>query len=66
MSNFTKLKVKNGNRVRADLDKALFFVEEDTGTKITFPGQIVLVVEESFQTVSNRTKSTEAAEPVQA
>lgn len=66
MSNFTKLKVKNGNRVRADLDKALFFVEEDTGTKITFPGQIVLVVEESFQTVSNRTKSTEAAEPALA
>lgn len=53
---FTKLKQKNGLRVRADLSKALFFVELEKGTTIHFENAEV-TVEESFQTVSNRAAS---------
>lgn len=57
---FTQLKVA-GNRVRVDLAKVKFFSELDTGTRLVFDGGQELVVDESYQTVSNRTKG-EAAE----
>lgn len=50
---FTKLKQKNGLRVRVDLSKALFFVELEKGTTIHFANTEV-TVEEGFQTVTNR------------
>lgn len=67
MSNFTKLTLQhNGKRVRVDLDKVMYFSETGAGTELTFDNGVELPVKESFQTVSNRTKSTEAAEPTQA
>lgn len=67
MSNFTKLTLRhNGARVRVDLDKVSHFVEVGKGTDLVLDNGEEVEVNESFQTVSNRTKSTEAAEPVQA
>ena len=68
---FTKLKAKaTGLRTRVDLSKVALFNEgtEGQGTELVFDTGFALVVEESFQTVSNRAASGDAvdAEPVAA
>ena len=65
---FTKLKAKaTGLRTRIDLSKVALFNEgaEGQGTEIVFDSGFALVVEESFQTVSNRAAAGDAtdAEP---
>jgi hypothetical protein len=51
---FTKLK-SGGQRVRVDLAKVVYFTELESGsTSLSFINGDTLVVEESFQTVSNR------------
>jgi hypothetical protein len=58
---FTQLKVA-GKRVRVDLAKVLFFAEVDGGTELTFNSGHELIVDESYQTVSNRAKGTAETE----
>lgn len=53
---FTQLK-SGGTRVRVDLAKVVYFEELSDGTRLTFDNSETLVVDESYQTVSNRTKS---------
>lgn len=57
---FTQLKT-SGTRVRVDLAKVMFFSEEDGGTVLTFDNGQELVVDESYQTVSNRAKGVAEA-----
>lgn len=61
---FTKLK-SGGARVRVDLSKVSHFSEllSSGKTELTFDNGETLVVDESFQTVSNRAA---AGEPVDA
>lgn len=66
MSKFTKLTLRTGSRVRVDLEKVVYFVENGKGTDLTLDNGEELEVTEGFQTVSNRLGSTEAAEPAQA
>lgn len=68
---FTKLKSKaTGLRTRVDLSKVALFNEgaEGQGTELVFDSGFAIVVEESFQTVSNRAAAGEPvdAEPVAA
>jgi hypothetical protein len=52
---FTQFK-NAGERVRVDLAKVKFFSEVAEGTRLTFDNGDELIVDESYQTVSNRTK----------
>lgn len=67
MARFTQFKA-GGRRVRVDLSKVSYFEEADQGTTLNFDNSEVLVVDESYQTVSNRAaKGQEVdAEPVSA
>lgn len=58
---FTQLK-QAGNRIRVDLAKVKFFTETSDGTRLTFDNGDELFVDESYQTVSNRTKGEAAGE----
>lgn len=55
MSRFTQLKV-DGTRTRVDLSKVTYFTELSSGTELTFDNGETLIVDESYQTVSNRAK----------
>lgn len=58
---FTKLKAKgSGQRLRADLSKVSYFVELESGTELNFDNGFTVVVEDSFQTVSNRAAAVKA------
>jgi hypothetical protein len=57
---FTQLKVA-GARTRVDLAKVKFFSETSDGTRLTFDNGDELFVDESYQTVSNRTKGVAEA-----
>lgn len=61
MSRFTQLKV-DGVRTRVDLSKVAYFTEVDGNTELNFDNGKTLVVDESYQTVSNRTKDAAADE----
>lgn len=62
---FTKLKQKsNGLRTRVDLQKVTGFNELESGTELMLDNGATLVVEESFQTVSNRAAKGEPADEV--
>lgn len=52
---FTQLKTA-GIRTRVDLAKVKFFTEAKIGTVLTFDNGEELLVDDSYQTVSNRTK----------
>lgn len=69
MARFTQLKT-GGSRVRVDLTKVSHFSEllSSNKTELTFDSGETLVVDESYQTVSNRAaKGQEVdAEPVAA
>lgn len=61
MSRFTQLKV-NGVRTRVDLSKVTYFSELKNGnTDLTFDNGSTLIVDESYQTVSNRANAVESA-----
>lgn len=57
MSKFTKLKLKNGNRVTVDLTKVTHFSEVGAGTLLNLDNGDAVEVQEGYQTVGNRVKA---------
>lgn len=52
---FTKLKMQGSDfRVRVDFSQVSCFIEKEKGTALILSSGETLLVEESFQTVSNR------------